>query len=117
MQTETLDFIGDPAVIAKVAALAKSEGLLVSEPMQTESISDALDAPFGAEEIRQVCEVITVVMGAGVSVTRLLIEIKKLLPQIETTNGKAATVEARRTSDQKIISKVSAETDLSDFPT
>jgi hypothetical protein len=113
MTVAAIDIIGDPAVIAKIAELARSEGLAVSEPMLTDSVSDALDAPFGVEEVRQVCEVITVMATTSTTVVGFLAAVKSLLKRSETSTGQPPTVEVKRTSGQETLARVDGDSDLS----
>jgi hypothetical protein len=94
---EAIDLIGDPAVIAKIVVLAKSQGFSVSEPMPVNSISDALDAPFGLDEFRQIAETVTVMSSAGVSFVGFLAAVKSLLGKSETSTGGEPSVEAKHT--------------------
>jgi hypothetical protein len=101
MNPDAIDIIGDPAVIKKIIELAKSEKLTVSEPMAAGSISDALDAPFGVDEIRAVADIVTIVMSAGVSVVGFLAAVKALLAKSETATGAEPVVAVRHTKTQK----------------
>ncbi|WHU01733.1 MULTISPECIES: hypothetical protein [unclassified Sphingomonas] len=113
MNSQTIDVIGDPALIAAIAALARQEGHAASEPMLTESISDALDAPFGVDEIRQVCEVVTIMMGAGTSVVGFLAAVKALLKRSEPKGGGETAVIVNDTQSQARITRLTPDTDIS----
>jgi hypothetical protein len=113
MDQDAIDIIGEPAVIAKIVEAAKSNGFACSQPMPTESISDALDAPFGVDEIRQVCEAVTLISGAGVSVVGFLATVKKLLSTVETDSGVEPAVEIKRTKNQRKIGRLTKHTDIS----
>lgn len=115
MSKEELDLIGDPVIIAKIATLAQSQGHLTSKPMPTESISDAFDAPLGMEEVKQVCEVITVVLSTGMSAVTFFSTVKALLHKSETQSGAEPVVEVRKTKGQKKIGKISKKTEISEL--
>ena len=110
---EAIDIIGDPEIIAEAVSLAQAHGLDVSEPMSTESISDALDGPFGAEEIRQLCETITVIISTGTAIITFLTALKKLLKRAEDPRGPKRQVSVKKTKTQADIGTLDAETDLS----
>jgi hypothetical protein len=113
MSAQAIDVVGEPAVIAKIVQLATSSGFTSSKPMPTDSISDALDAPFGVDEIRQVCETVTLVASTGVSVVGFLAAIKSLLSTSETDSGAEPAVEVKHTNGQRKIGKITKHTDLS----
>jgi hypothetical protein len=115
MTEEALDLIGDPAIIAKIVTLAQSQGLLTSKPMPTESISDAFDAPFGMDELKQVCEVITVVANTGTSAVAFLAAVKLLLSKSETRSGTEPMVAVRKTKGQRKIGTINESTNISDL--
>jgi hypothetical protein len=109
---QVIDIVGDPAIIARVVELAEAEGHRASQPMSTQSVSDALDAPIGVEEVRQVCEVVTVMMGTGTSVVGFLAAVKMLLGKSETKSGEKPKVTVKRTKDQSLIGEIDSGTDI-----
>ena len=115
MTQDAIDVVGEPTIIAKIIELAKSSGFTPSKPMPTELISDPLDAPFGLDEIRQVCETVTLIAGTGVSVVGFLGAVKNLLSKSETPSGAEPMVEIKHTRGQRKIGKIAKNTDLSTF--
>ena len=113
MDRDAIDIVAEPAVIAKIVHLATSSGFTASKPMPIDSISDALDAPFGVDEVRQVCEAVTLMAGAGVSIVGFLASVRSLLPKIETDSGAEPVVVVKRTKGQRKIGRITKDTDLS----
>lgn len=109
---QTIDLIGDPEIIARIAELARNEGHVASEPMASESITDALDSPFGAEEVKHVCDVVTVIMHTGTSVAGFLAAVRALLHRSESSHGQESSVEVRETAGQKPIGTIRSGSDL-----
>jgi hypothetical protein len=105
--------VGEPAIIAKIVELAASSGFTCSKPMPVDSISDALDAPFGLDELKQVCETVTLIAGAGVSVVGFFAAVKNLLARSESDSGAEPTVEVKHTKGQRKIGKITKHTDVS----
>ena len=81
--------------------------------MPTDSISDALDAPFGVDEIRPVREIVTVITGTRNSLTGFLASIRNLLSVSETDSGADPAVDLIQTKGQRKIGVVMKDTDLS----
>lgn len=115
MTSKMFDLIGDPAIMKEVAQIASKYGAQASEPMPTESISDPLDAPIGADEIRSICEVVTIVANTGVSIVAFLAAVKALLANSETTDGSTPKIEVRETKTQKKICDIDSNTIMSDL--
>jgi hypothetical protein len=114
MNDNAIDLVGDPAVVAKVVELAIAKGLSVSKPMPTESIGEALDAPFGVDEGIQVAQVVTVIVSSGmIGVVEFLEDIKSLLGRTEPTIGSEPVLEVRPTRNRQKVLRVSRETDVS----
>lgn len=112
---QPIDIEGDTDVIRKVYELAVKKGFVVTEPMATESVSDALDAPISAEEIRAVCEIITLVSTTGTSVAGFLLAVKELLGRVEPESGEKPEVLLNDHKSQKELGKLDAETDIEDL--
>lgn len=112
MGMEAYDLQGDSETIAQIVALAAEHGLEASAPMSLNSVSDALDSPLGADEIRQLCDVITVVATTGTSVFGFFAAVKTLLGKSDSSKGKSGEVVVKLTVDQTAVGTITAGGEL-----
>jgi hypothetical protein len=110
-----VDIVASPEVMLKIVALAKELGVEVSAPMAVDSSSDALDAPLGVDELRQVLEVVTLIATTGTAIVGLLAAIKNLLGRSEAENKREPQVIVVETISRRKIGVVRADTQIEDL--
>lgn len=71
-----VSLVASPTVVSELREAVKKQDIAFSEPVASESPADALDSPIGAEELKQLTEVVIVVFKAG---TASLVFAKALL--------------------------------------
>jgi hypothetical protein len=89
-----VSIVASPEVIQELQQVAASGDVEFSEPVSVESPADALDAPIGGEEFRQILEMITVVfktVAAAVSFALVLKKVLKKYPKEKATLKDHAT--------------------------
>ena len=115
MAEKIIDIVASPKLMSKIVILAEKHGIETSVPMAVESTSDALDAPLGVDELRQVLEVVTLIANTGITVVSFLAAIKVLLNTSEEEDGRDPKVRVVETKTQREIGTVVAETDIEDL--
>lgn len=111
MTEKIFDLQATPKLMPRILSLAEEHGLTASLPMAKDSSSDALDAPLGVDEVRQVMEVITLIASTGTTVVGFLAALKLLIGQSEEDDGKEPKVEVLATESQKKLGTVTADCD------
>lgn len=112
MSEKIFDVEAEPTIMAEVIVLAKEHGIEASTPMAKDSTSDALDAPLGVDEVRQVMELVTMIATTGGSVVGFLAAVKALLGKSESTEKPEPEIIVIDTRTRKVIKNINAETDL-----
>lgn len=115
MDEKFIDIRATPKLMPHIVALAEEYGLEASEPMAVDSTSDALDAPLGVDEIRQVLEVVTLVATTGTSMVGFVAALKALLKSFEEDDGSEPQAALAETRSQKEIATVTADSDISNL--
>ena len=113
MAEKIFDIQATPKMMAEIEQLARQHGLTPSRPIALDSSSDALDAPLGVDEARQVLEVITLIASTGTTVVGFLAALKALLGKSEEEDGSIPTATVVDTETQKRLGAVTSETDVS----
>lgn len=79
MSQHTLAIECSPQLMQEVSMLGKELGIRLSIPVDKTSAADALNAPIGAEEARQILQLITAIFQSGTACIAFLAALKKLL--------------------------------------
>src|SRR4051812_21933046 len=110
MTEKVFDIIATPKLMPEIVALAKEHGIEASAPMTVDSSSDALDAPLGVDEMRQVLEVVTLIASTGTTMVGFLVAVKALLKTSEEEDGRQPKASVVEFMTRRKIGTVVAET-------
>ena len=70
---------GSKEIIEEVHKLNAIEGVQVSKPVASDRAADPLDSPIGADEIKQLVEIVTAVAESGTAITLFLGALRNIL--------------------------------------
>lgn len=112
MTERLVDIIAAPEIMSNIIKLDETEKMEKSKPMALDSVSEALDSPFGVDEVKQVMEVVTLVSQSGLEIIGLIAAIKALLGGDNNSDQKTKKVEVRETHTQKLIIIIDENTDI-----
>ncbi|MEO0666728.1 MAG: hypothetical protein AAFZ99_02320 [Pseudomonadota bacterium] len=112
MSKKIFDIQATPNLMPEIIELAKQHNLTAAEPMALDSSSDALDAPLGVDEVRQVLEVVTLMATTGTTVVGFLAAVKALMAKSEEEDGSEPKAKVVDTATQRHLGDISAETDV-----
>jgi hypothetical protein len=78
MEDNIISIEGESELIHELNKLMVSDGIQKSKPVQKSSLADPLDASIGAEEVKTIAEVITVIFKAGIGMLSFVTAVKAL---------------------------------------
>ncbi|HEX8645188.1 MAG TPA: hypothetical protein VF702_14860 [Allosphingosinicella sp.] len=112
MAEKVFDIIATSKLMPDIVELAEKYGIEASAPMAVDSSSDALDAPLGVDELRQVLEVVTLIASTGTTVVGFLAAVKALMQRSEEDNGREPQARVVETMTRREIGSVTASSDI-----
>ncbi|MBK9743710.1 MAG: hypothetical protein IPO94_12450 [Saprospiraceae bacterium] len=72
---------GESSIIEELNQLIESKDIQKSSPVQKESLADPLDSPIGADEVKSIIEVITLILEFGTGIITFGLTVKKTLAE------------------------------------
>lgn len=111
MKELIIDIVATPKLMAEILALAKALDIEASTPLPIDSSSDALDAPLGVDGVREVLEIVTLIVSTGTTVVEFLNAVKALMKRTED-DGREPRADIIENSTQRKIGTVTAETNI-----
>jgi len=102
MSEAFISIVAPREFMERVHELAKVDSVEVGEPVPAEALNDALDAPLGPEELKQIFEVVTLVFQLGTAAFGFA---KSLIELVRVTEVE----EIKLVDDGRVLAAVTAQ--------